>query len=95
MRDWSEACDFAHFAAGEELDRTSTDETQSSCSYEATKSGGISAFTYSMVRVVSAEMPFCVRKSSNEVRRNWPLMRNSRGTGWVVSRRRLTRVDNW
>jgi len=48
---------------------------------------------YSTLRVVSAEMPFSVRKSSMEVRRNWPLMRNSKGIGVGESRRVLQRVE--
>jgi hypothetical protein len=51
------------------------------------------ARTYSTVSVVSDEMPFDVRYSSIEVRRNVPLMRNSKGMGFSVSRRVLTRVE--
>jgi len=46
-----------------------------------------------MESVVSAEMPLLVRKSSMEVRKNWPLMRNSNGTGVGDSRRVLQRVE--
>jgi hypothetical protein len=53
------------------------------------------ARTYSTFKVVSAEMPLAVRNSSIEVRRNWPLMRNSKGTGCSVSSRRFTRVESW
>lgn len=69
--------------------------TQSSCSKEATCDGGTRARTYSTFKVVSAEIPLAVRNSSIEVRRNWPLIRNSKGTGCSVSRRRLTRVESW
>jgi hypothetical protein len=48
---------------------------------------------YSMLRVDSAEMPFCVRNWSREVRRNWPLMRNSKGMGDEASRRVFVRVE--
>ena len=50
-------------------ERTSTELTQSSCSKEATWTGGMRARTYSSARVVSAEIPFAVRYSSSEVRK--------------------------
>ena len=51
------------------------------------------ALTYSTVRVVSADMPFAVRYSSKEVRRNEPLIKNSNGIGFSDCRRVLTRVE--
>ena len=83
-----------HDPADDVVDRTSTDETQSSCSKEAMKDGGIRARTYSTVNVVSADIPFAVRYSSIEVRRYEPLIRNSRGTGRSVSKRLFTRVES-
>lgn len=76
-----------------DAESTSTALTQSSCWNEATWVGGIWARTYSTVRRVSADMPLLVRKSSIEVRRNCPLMRNSRGTGLSVSRRWFTSCE--
>ena len=51
------------------------------------------ARTYSTVSVVSEEIPFEVRYSSIEVRRKVPLTRNSKGMGFSVWRRVLTRVE--
>jgi hypothetical protein len=85
----------AHFPAADVVERRSTLLTQSSCSNEATCDGGTRARTYSTFKVVSAEMPLAVRNSSIEVRRNWPLIRNSKGTGCSVSSRRFTRVESW
>lgn len=51
------------------------------------------ARTYSTVRVVSADMPFAVRYWSKVVRRNVPLMRNSKGMGFSDCKRALTRVE--
>lgn len=51
------------------------------------------ARTYSRARVVSADMPFAVRYSSSDVRRNVPLIRNSKGIGFSDCRRVLTSVD--
>lgn len=48
---------------------------------------------YSTERVVSADMPCSVRKSSMEVRKNCPLIKNSNGIGEAESRRLLTRVE--
>ena len=79
--------------AGEVFEMTSTELTQSSCSKETRWIGGMIARTYSTVRRVSAETPFAVRYSSIEVRRNLPLMRNSKGMGLSFSRRALTRVE--
>ena len=59
---------------------TSTDPTQSSCSKEEMYVGGRSARTTSTGSVVSAEIPCAVKKSSIVVRRNWPFIRNWRGT---------------
>ena len=51
------------------------------------------ARTYSTVSVVSEDTPFDVRYSSIDVRRKVPLMRNSKGIGFSVWRRVLTRVE--
>lgn len=67
----------------------STAATQSSCSKDVTYVGGSRARTTSTGRVVSAEMPCAVRKSSTVVRRNWPLIRNCKGTRCCSEPRRL------
>lgn len=74
-----------HNPAGELFDRTSTQLTQSSCSKDASKSGGIKLRTYWRFKVVSELKPFCVRYSSMVVRRNWPLIKKSNGMGDSVS----------
>ena len=51
------------------------------------------ARTYSTSSVVSADMPFAVRYSSNDVRRNVPLIRNSNGMGFSDCNRVFTRVE--
>lgn len=51
------------------------------------------ARTYSIASVVSEDMPFAVRYSSNEFRRNVPLIRNSKGMGFSDCRRVLTSVE--
>ena len=48
---------------------------------------------YSTVRIVSAEIPCAVRYSSIDERRYVPLIRNSNGIGFSVSKRALTRVE--
>ena len=48
---------------------------------------------YSTVRVFSAEIPFAVRNSSKEVRRNVPLIRNSNGMGFSDCNKVFTRVE--
>lgn len=40
------------------------------------------ARTYSTVSVLSEEMPFAVKYSSKDVRRNVPLIKNSKGIGF-------------
>lgn len=72
---------------------TSTEETQSSCSKLEMWIGGINARTYSTLSVVSAEIALAVRNSSMVVRRNWPLIKNSKGMGFSDSSRLLTRVE--
>lgn len=76
------------------LEITSTELIQSSCSNDARYTGGMIARRYSTVRIVSAEMPLTVRYSSMDVRRYLPLIRNSKGIGFSVSRRALTRVES-
>ena len=49
--------------------------------------------TYSTATVVSAEIPVALRYSSRDVRKNVPLMRNSKGVGFSDFRSVLTRVD--
>ena len=83
----------ACFPSSEEADKTSTELTQSSCSKEARYRGGIIARTYSTESVVSDEIPLAVRYSSMEVRRKVPLIRNSKGIGFSVCNRALTRVE--
>lgn len=51
------------------------------------------ARTYSTARVVSADMPFAVRYSSRDVRRNVPLTRNSNGMGFSDCNKVLTSVE--
>lgn len=75
------------------FERTSTELSQSSCSNEATCSGGMRARTYSRARVVSAEIPFAVRYSSRLVRRYVPLTRNSKGVGFSDCNSVFTRVE--
>lgn len=72
---------FDQLAAGEEEERTSTADTQSSCSKEAVNDGGIEERTYCKVRVVSEERPAVWRYSARVERRKVPLMRMSKGTG--------------
>jgi hypothetical protein len=50
---------------------------------------------YSTSNVVSALIPFLVRNSSIDVRRNWPLMRMSKGMRVSRCSRSLTRVESW
>ena len=52
------------------------------------------ARTYSTASVVSEDMPFAVRYSSKEVRRNVPLIRNSKGMGFSDCKRVLTSVES-
>lgn len=51
------------------------------------------ARTYSTASVVSEDMPFAVRYSSKDVRRNIPLIRNSKGMGFSDCKRVLTSVE--
>ena len=53
----------------------------------------MSARTYSTARVVSADIPFAVRYSSKDVRRNVPLMRNSNGMGLSDCSKVFTSVE--
>ena len=76
------------------MDKTSTELIQSSCRKDARCNGGIVARTYSAVKVDSAERPLAERYSSIEVRRNVPLMRNSKGIGLGDCRRVFTRVES-
>jgi len=71
--------------AGDVLESMSMQLTQSSCSKDASKMGGIRLRTYCKFRVFSAESPFEVRYSSMVVRKNVPLMRKSNGIGDGVS----------
>src|ERR1700753_2384688 len=82
----------AHNAAGDAADSTSTEATQSSCSNDATCVGGALARMYSNESVTSDEIPFAVRKSSIDVRKKRPFIRNSNGIGLSVSKRLLTKV---
>lgn len=50
---------------------------------------------YSMLSVVSAEIPWEVRNSSREVRRKVPFIRKSNGIGVGEVRRLLTSVESW
>lgn len=52
------------------------------------------AGTYSAARVVSEDIPCAVRYSSNDVRRNVLLTKNSNGTGFRSFKRLFTIVDN-
>lgn len=79
--------------AGDVAESTSTELTQSSCSNEAICKGGIRARTYSISKVVSADIPLVVRYSSIEVRRNDPFIRNSNGIGLSLPNRLLTNVE--
>lgn len=68
-------------AAGEVEERTSTADTQSSCSKDAVKDGGMEERTYWRVSVVSDDRPAETRYSARVVRKKLPLMRISNGTG--------------
>lgn len=72
---------FDQAAAGEEEESTSTADTQSSCSKEAVKDGGMEERTYWRVRVVSEERPAVCRYSASVERKKVPLIRMSNGTG--------------
>ncbi len=52
------------------------------------------ARTYSTARVVSEDMPLAVRYSSNDVRRNVPLIKNSKGIGFSDWSNVLTSVES-
>jgi hypothetical protein len=71
--------------AGDVLESMSTQLTQSLCSKDASKMGGIRLRTYCRLRVFSEDSPFEVRYSSMVVRKNVPLMRKSKGMGDGVS----------
>ena len=77
---------FPHVPAGDVAESTSTELTQSSCSNEASKRGGIKLRTYWSSNVVSEERPLDVRYSSSVVRRKVPFIKKSKGIGaWVSS----------